>query len=351
MRDIRYLTRSFGLIGGLMLSICIVRSSAAVATEPTDIYRNVVAQFLNGNWDDLPAVMKSHAREIAALPAAQKSDVDYIRRTILECRPAWWAECKAGKLDRFRPVLWGRGIAAVYDPSAASPVTINYLNDSSLVTIKWNAADMDNPAVKGELEFTQGEHVDLDIWRNLGTAESWSLIPPRQQINLTEAEKKKVSRYLSFRGFVAGAYYATPRARRLALWEGISGWSHEYDKKGMYMPMRAIGILFATEVLSRPETYKSVPWPKEPPADGAESKMIWELQKWIRYHELPLSEDRALRDAFKTFAAINAGRTLDTGLVILPNKLKLSLDPDADKPLSVLRDKWIKERYGKASRP
>jgi hypothetical protein len=224
-------------------------------------------------------------------------------------------------------------------------LSMAYLNGTPIATAKWNAADMDSPAIKGELEFTQGEHVDLDIWRSLGNAQSWGQIPPRQQLNLTEPQQKQLRRYLLFRGNVAGAYYATPRARRLALWEGISGWSHEYDKAGMYMPMRAIGILFAAEVLAHPETYPSVKWPEEPPADGAESKMIWALQEWIRYRELPLSEDRALRDALKAFAAANEGRTRQSGIAVLPNKLTLSLDPEVDKPLSVLRDKWIKDRY------
>lgn len=317
----------------------------AAADTQSDAYSSIVATYLSGNWDDLPGILKSRAHEITTLPPARKADVDYIRRTLFECRPEWWDACKAGKLTRFRPVVWGRAITAAYDPDSKAEVVLNYLNGAPSATVRWNAADMDNPAIAGELKFTKGEHVDLDIWRRLGAAESRGVIPPRSQINLNEAEQKQLQRYLSFRGNVAGAYYATPRARRLALWEGISGWSHEYDHAGMYMPMRAIGILFATEVLSHPETYPSIKWPEEPPADGAESKMIWALQEWIRYHELPLGEDRALRDAFKAFAAANEGRTRQTGIVTLPNKLTLSLDPDADKPLSVLRDKWIKDRY------
>lgn len=350
MRNLRLRSFRFTRVLTILL-VAQVPFCAAAAPGSADTYANIVSQYLHGDWDDATAAMKSHAKEIASLPAGQKSDVQYIRQAILECRPEWWSRCKAGKLDRFRPVVWGRSIAAVYDPAAQSSLSITYLNGSPLVTIKWNAAELDSPAIKGELEFTQGEHADLDIWRNLGTAASWGLIPPRQQLNLTEAQQKQLRRYLLFRGNVAGVYYATPRARRLALWEGISGWSHEYDKAGMYMPMRAIGILFAAEVLGHPETYKSVPWPEEPPSDGAESKMIWELQKWIRYHELPLSEDRALRDAFKAFAAANEAHTRQTGLAVLPNKLSLSLDPDADQPLSVLRDRWIKERYAGRNHP
>lgn len=350
MRDTLHAAGAWRLFLALMLMLSVRRCLAATDSQPPDLHAEFVSQFLHGDWDDLAAALKSHTRELAALPATQKSDIDYIRRTIFECRPAWWDECKAGKLDRFRPIVWGRSIAATFDPSAQSNLSITYANGSPQITIKWNAAAMDSPIIKGELQFTEGEHTDLDIWRNLGSAESWAQIPPRAQLNLSEAEHKELSRYLSFRGNLAGVYYATPRARRLALWEGISGWSHEYDKAGMYMPMRAIGILFAAEVLGHPKTYPSVPWPQEPPADGAESKMIWELQEWIRYHELPLNEDRALREAFKAFALANESHTRQTGLAVLPNKLTLSLDPDQDKPLSVLRDKWIKQQYAPSGR-
>lgn len=310
-----------------------------------DFYTRAVSQYLDGKWDELGATLKSHARELSKLLPAQKADVESIRKAIQECRPEWWAQCKAGRVTRFRPVVWGHAIAAIYDPSAQSNLAISYLSTGPVITAKWDAAAMDDPAIAGELEFSRGEHVELDVWRNLGTGQSWGLIPPRGQLNLNESEKKQLNRYLAFRGNVAAAYYATPRARRLALWEGISGWSHEYDKTGKYMPMRAIGIFFAAEVLGHPKTYPSVKWPEEPPAEGAESKMIWELQKWIRYHALPLAEDRALRDALKAFAAANESRTYQTGVVTLSNKLTLSLDPDADKPLNELRDKWIKERY------
>jgi len=345
--------RPLALVRFFVLAILVARFAAhtsaadvSAGSQPS-ILIGIVSQYLQGNWDELAGELKTRSREIAALPAAQKADVEYIRRAIGECRPEWWAQCKSGRLSKFRPVVWGRSISATYDPDAKSELAITYLNGGPSVTIKWPAADMDNPGIEGELKFTKGEHVDLDIWRRLGTAQSWGPIPPRSQLNLTEPERKQLTRYLAFRGNVAGAYYATPRARRLALWEGISGWSHEYDKAAMYMPMRAIGILFAAEVLGHPETYPSIKWPEEPPADGAESKMIWALQEWIRYHELPLSEDKALREAFKAFAAANEGRTRQGGIVTLPNKLTLSLDPEADKPLSVLRDAWIKDRYAK----
>jgi hypothetical protein len=313
------------------------------------LYTEIVTQYLNGKWDEVNGEFTRDAKGIIALPAAQRADVEYIRRTIPECRPAWWQQCKAGQMVKFRPVVWGHAIAATYDPAAKGGLRIDYVNGVGSVVLNWNAADMDNPAVAGELEFNKGEQLDLDIWTNFGTAHSWAAIPPRAQLNMSEQEKVQRDRYLAFRGNITAAYYATPRARRLALWQAVSGWSHEYDKSQTVMSVRALGILFAAEVLGHPQTYPSVKWPEEPPADGAESKMIWALQEWIRHHELPLAEDKALREAIKAFATANEGKTRQTSKATLSNGLSLSLDPAEDQPFSVQRDAWLKAQYAKVA--
>jgi hypothetical protein len=200
------------------------------------------------------------------------------------------------------------------------------------------------------LSFNKGEHLDLDIWSGLGTASSWATIPPHAQLNMTEKETLQRDRYLAFRGNITAAYYATPRARRLALWQAISGWSHEYDKSKTIMATRALGVMLAAEVLGHPQLYPSVKWPQEPPADGSESKMVWALQEWIRFHELPVAEDITLREAIKAFATANEGKTRQTGRAILSNGLSLSLDPVEDQPLNVLRDAWIEAQYSKRGR-
>ena len=332
----------FALLFLLIPALC---SDVACAAE--GLYDQLTSDYLAGKWDDLSSRLTSDAKSITALPAAQKTDVEYIRRTIAESRPDWWKLCKAGNLVHFHPAVWGRSFNATFDPGAKVNLTINYLNGSPSVTVKWPSADMDNPKVEGELDFNKGEHVDLDLWTTLGTAQSWSLIPPMQQVNMSEPDRIKFSRFLAFRGNVAGIYYATPRARRLAIWNGISGWSHEYDKSQMVMCTRAIGAMYAAEILAHPKTYPTVKWPQEPPADGAESKMVWELQDWVRHHDFTFSEDKALREAIKSFATANAEKARQSGAVTFIDGLRMSLDRDADQPLSGQRDAWIKAQYAK----
>ena len=114
------------------------------------------------------------------------------------------------------------------------------------------------------------------------------------------------------------------------------------------MSTKTVGALFAEEVLGHPKIYPSIPKPEEPPADGSESKMVWQLQEWIRGHEIPFAEDKAFRDALKAFATVNDAKVRTTGKLIFPNGMMMSLDPEADKPLAVKRDQWIKARYAKA---
>ncbi len=118
------------------------------------------------------------------------------------------------------------------------------------------------------------------------------------------------------------------------------------------MSRKSVGIGFAAEFFSHPQAYPTLKLPEEPPADGAESKMIWSLQEQIRFHPLTFAEDRALRESIRAFAAANASepKIRATGKVTLPNGLFLSLDPEADTPLSRERDAWIKARYQKPTK-
>lgn len=317
------------------------------------IYGNATSQYLAGKWDELSVELTSDARAFAALAPAQRADVDYMRRALAESRPAWWKPVKAGQRMRFRPLVWGHTLSATFDPDGKNSSRIDFANGEASVTVGWNAAEMDNPAVDGELEFTKGEHADVDLWTALGIAESSAAISPYYRIGLKPDAQTRLSRFLEFRGNVTGAYYATPRARRWAVWLGISGWSHEYDKMPSVMPRKAMGIFFAAEILGHPETYPSVKWPEDPPADGAESKMIWTFSEWISSHNFTFAEDKAFREALKAFAQANSTEAKlrrNEGRILLPNGLAFSLDNAADKPLAIRRDAWAKAQIERGKR-
>lgn len=333
----------------ILLLGLIPRAACAEPATQASLHDQLVTLYLDGKWDDLNALLIAQARGLAALGPVEKADVDYIRRAVSDGRPSWWKLCKGGKPVRFRPLVWGRSLNASYAPGEKETINISTINDSATVALTWNAKSMDDPAALEELPFTRGESLQVDVWDLLGTAEGEVGIPVRALLKMTEADRAALNRFLEFRAHVTSACYAGPRARRLALWQSISGWSHEYENVPTVMSRKAVGILFAVEFFSHEPSYPTLKRPEEPPADGAESKMIWSLQEQIRQHGLSFAEDRALREAIRAFAAANASepRARSSGKLTLPGGLFIGLDPAADKPLAVQRDAWIKSHYAK----
>ena len=92
----------------------------------------MVREYLAGTWDDLSAEMTTSAKNTLALPPAEKTDVEYIRKTIADCRPAWWKTCKSGTKAKFRPVVWGHTLSATYDPTAKMNIQYRSLQRCAL---------------------------------------------------------------------------------------------------------------------------------------------------------------------------------------------------------------------------
>jgi hypothetical protein len=143
--------------------------------------------------------------------------------------------------------------------------------------------------------------------------------------------------------------YCSPRARRLAICNAITDITGEYSKSQDAMCRKVLAAMYVAEVFSHPKTYPSIQWPQDPPADGAELKTMLEMRDWLKHNDLTFPEDKALREAARTFAMANANEAKfrQAGTLILPSALGLSLDPAADKPLAARRDAWIKARYAK----
>ena len=170
---------------------------------------------------------------------------------------------------------------------------------------------------------------------------------PKFLVKLSDEQKQQFIRYVTFRGNVTGMYYCTPRARRLAVWNAVAGYSGEYARLPDVMARKAMALFYVAEVLGHRQNYPTIKPPQEPPAEGAESKIVLELQEWIVHNNLTFAEDKALHRAIKTFANANANeqKFRQTGKLVLPNGLFVALDPAADKPLNAQRDAWIKAQY------
>ena len=337
-------TRALALMGiviatGSSCSIALAVDQSAVAPA-SDMHDRIVAEYLDGKWDAVEADLATLPKPpVITKASTQPTDVEYIRRTVAEGRPPWWKLCKAGKKTIFRYSVWGRSSAATFDPTAKTSIGLNYVNGQGTTTVMWDASEMDNPA-EVEHGFTKGELNNLSVWSILGTCESWNAIPLRSQANLDDAGKLLLSRYLEFRGNVAGAYYGNPRARRWAMFLDLASYGDKYAKMPSIMSRKAIGAMFMEEVVAHRSTYPSIKLPESLPAD-AQAKLFNDLKSQVDERGFTFAEDRALREAIKTFALANELKVKQTGKVTLPSGLAVSLDPESDKPESARRDAWL----------
>ena len=304
-------------------------------TAPSNaLYDRILTQYFAGDWDELNAQLTANIREVSTLPPAQKADIDYIRKTIAECRPAWWKIIKAGARSNSAP-----SSGAIPSPQAGNKAPASRTWASTMLgrtrllrsigtqrtwtTPRWSAK-WNSPRAKRWMKPSGRVGKGCKLGGNRPALAAW----------LERRGPNALSRYLEFRSYVTSAYYTAPAPADGLCGNPSPAGSHEYDKDANQMVRKTVAILFNEEVLAHPEIYKTVPRPKEPPADGAESKMVWELQEWMRPDELSLAEEKSFRDALKNFATANELKVRTTGRVMLPNGLAVSLDPAADKPLA-----------------
>jgi hypothetical protein len=335
----------------MIIALFLIAIQLARGAEPSTgqiLHDRIVKEYLESQWDQAAADLATLPRTPSTnttRPSAQ-SDLDYIHKTLAECRPPWWKQIKAGKKMNFRPSVWGRTQSATYDPTAKISIQLNYLNGVPSVTVMWDAAEMDNPA-EAEHGFTKGDLNDLSIWQILGTTDSWTTLSLRSQSNLDEKAQLLLSRYLQFRGNVSGAYYGTPRARRWDLWLDLASYEEKYAKMSAIMSRKAVAAMFMAEVVGHAAKYPSITIPSFLPDEGAEAKLAEQLRGWIGPHGLTLAEDESLRAAINAFATANGTNVRTTGKVTLPNGLVVSLDSEADQTNLTARETWLRDELKK----
>src|SRR5258708_22283810 len=131
---------------------------------------------MNGKWQDLEKDLAAKKPEIDRFTGVEAGDMKYIRQTMAECRPVWWAKCKENQLFEFRPVVWGHALRASYDPTQALEWNIKFNSDIAFVSFKWNTGDMDS-AAEAEAGYSKGDLCDWKIWQVMGSAEADAMVP------------------------------------------------------------------------------------------------------------------------------------------------------------------------------
>ncbi len=303
--------------------------------------------YLEGNWDAAAGVLAASNRELMALPVSEQPKVAYIRQSMTECRPAWWARCKTGESFVFTPKVWGNAVPATFEPAAKNPVQLHFSRGKVLVTLMWPATMAENAVAKAR-GFLPADLFHLNVWTTLGMAEASVGIPLQAQTNLTPAAQVLLGQYLDFRSNLTGVYYATPKARRWGLWLCLVMYVGENAGVQVRSAREAIAVAFMSEVVANPTRYPSIPLPKKLPDVDTEEKLAWELRLWIEKHGWTLVEDKLLRDVMAACEKSNGRQALQKGQITLANGLVIDLDPAKDQPLRRQRDQWFKSKLDAA---
>jgi hypothetical protein len=311
-----------------------------------DAFRRICDDYLNGKWQDLEPALRV-GNTPAGLDAEQRGELAAIRKAVGEGRPAWWQPCKDGRGGPFRAVVWGRTLDLTFDPAGKSGMQMNSIGNRSSFTVSWAVADMDNPQ-HAEHGFSKGDLTDLGLWSTLGMTLCWSQLAPQALAGMTEQGKLRLYRYQDFRGNVTALYYGTPKTRRWGEFLYLLAWNEKYARMPNVNARKAAAALFLAEVLTEPSKYPSLPLPKAAPVEKTEEKLAEHYRNWIERHGWTVAEDIALRKAIQAFAAANDQNVFRTQQVVLPNRLKVSLDPEADAAFRAGRDAWLKAQLEKA---
>jgi hypothetical protein len=318
------------------------------AAKSSEIYERISQAYLDGNWDELEKILGDSSKELEALSASKQADVSYMRSALAQCRPAWWNQCKKGKKAEIRPVVWGHTLKLWYDPAGSEAIEMKSAGAAKALSVTWPAADMDNPE-HAEHGYSKGDLCNLSAWSRVGIAMVWSQIPAQTLANRSGQDKLRLDRYQEFRGNLTGLYYGAPKARRWGLFLYLLAWMDKYSQMPAVGSRKAAGAMFIAEVVGNPGKYPSITLPKDLPADGAEGKLAELIRNKIEKHGWTIAEDKALREAIKSFATANESGVLQSQKATLPNKLTVLLDLEADKPLRVKRDAWLKSQFDKAA--
>jgi hypothetical protein len=325
------------------------KRSEKEAAPSSDSFQRICDDYLSGNWQDLAPALRNN-KALAGLSSEQRAELAAIRTAVSEGRPAWWQVCKAGHRGPLRPVVWGSTLDLRFDSGSKSGVQMKSAGNRISLTVSWTAADMDNPQ-HAEHGFSKGDLADLGLWSTLGMARCWSQFAQQVLNGLTDEGKTRFFRYQDFRGNVTALYYGTPKSRRWGEFLYLLAWNKKYADMPNVNARKAAGAMFLAEVLSEPSKYPSLPLPKSAPSEKSEEKLAEHYRSWIEKHGWTVAEDIALRKAIRAFALTNDQAVLRSQQVELPNRLNVSLDPQADVAFRADRDKWLKAQVDKALGP
>jgi len=334
--------------------LCLLVSVARGAEPSADageLYSKITDAYMTGKFTQLNAHLAQATRRMREFTPEQKADILYVRKAIAECRPKWWFACMAGRKTLIRQTIFGKPVRTIYDPAGKDGMQMKTDPGGKItsMSVSWDPRSMESTE-PGKYGFPKGDLTCGGIWSNLAMARLWSSLPRKTISKMSDRDKLRLNRYMSFRANLAALYYTTPSSRRYFLHIFFAAFYYDnWGKSETSGARRAACAMVMCEILKDPKRYPSIKLPKQLNAEKAEEKLGQHFKMaFNRNTPWTIAEDRTMREAIRSFARVADKTVFKTERVILPNKLVFAIDAKLDETIRPKRDAWIKKQFDSA---
>jgi hypothetical protein len=324
--------------------------------EAKEAYDAVVAAFLDSNWAKLREAQKKVGRTTTRMTPQQRANLLYIRKAVVEYRPAWWRACKSTVRTQIRARVWGRNLIASYTP-ADQPAMSATLDGPRRIklSVSWNPSlvdsrDPEKGPVGEQHNLTKGDLGEVLVWRQLGYSYVTVAVPSSTLLSLYNRNRHLYQHLQAFIAYVTCMYHCSPKARRAAMLSHAVLLQNPNTPEAHVRAARAVSALFTATVLADPSKWPSVSLPYTIPENEIEKNAgIYLYSKldpgWT------LAEDKAFREALRKFFKLNAAGAYRTGgRIVLPNRMTFMLVEPNDRTCQQKRNAWVKQQLEKAAK-
>ena len=316
--------------------------------EPFPVYDDLVKRYLSGDWATLASDLNDKKEEIAKLPQANRSDLDYINKTVAECRPGWWDMIKRSGTTQFGQVIWDKNKFAIYFQQSDAPVIKgNGLVRNIMSThVGWNAAEngLPRPHAHGIRQGRDGCCFQFHHggWRRQLHLEDYRRRPvfpgqryPRHPLS------RRPARSIQPRPGTMGIASPAPimvfpfRPPLVCLIQGATALDEGGIPEPIFQSHRVLGSAFLIELRSHLDRYPTlkaaeVNFTLDPKRQNAEFYLAdFLINRNLLNANLTLAEDRHLRDLVQQLAKSNPD--WKNPKIKLAGNLTIDLNPDSDK--------------------
>lgn len=330
-------------------------AAAQARQEAQEAYNKLVSAYLHSRWADLDAAFKDAAKHNQALSAPERADVNYMRQSSQDYRPAWWKSCHSSSNTSFDARIWGRNFVANYAPSDAlgseAPVAVR--DGKIMVVVSWRPNMVDNPkpldgTLAKRLALSEGDLGEAIVWHELGHNYLTTALPLKDLAALYTEHHMLFGHLQEFYADMTSLYHASPRARLAVLASRADALDESSEGEMHSRAAYGIGSLILANVLNDPKKWPSLHLPPKLSEKDTELQTILYMYDHIN-PDWSLAEDKALRDMVQQFIQTKGDAVYRSkGVIPLPNKLTFSLMATDDRDMRTKRDAWVAEQVKKA---